>query len=492
MGRKRPSGEAEGEELELVVVAGTDMAVHPLPRSGRLTLGRAPDCDVRVNDDSVSRRHAVLDMGPPLRIQDLASANGTSVHRAREKLDRADTREVQRQSGETFDVALGDRILLGTAMAIVRRRAARPGADLAGAGDSARPLVQDPAMQRLYEAADRAAQGTISVLLLGETGVGKEVLAREIHRRSPRAAGPFVVIDCAGLAESVLEGELFGHEKGAFTGANDARAGLFELADGGTAFLDEIGELPPAMQVKLLRMLEERTVTRVGGRTPKRVDVRFIAATNRDLAVEVDRGAFRRDLFYRINGMTLSIPPLRERAGEIPELASLFLAEECRKLDRAPAPALSGEALDRLVHHGFPGNVRELRHAIEHAVLLCAGDEILPGHLPPAMSARPSQSQISLQPSASASAPAPAPAPLPDPGPPPARPSQPQAAPAAMPSLEEMRATMDALERQRIVDALEKCGGNQTRAAELLGISRRTLVARLGEYGLPRPRKPSV
>jgi DNA-binding NtrC family response regulator len=333
-------------------------------------------------------------------------------------------------------------------------------------------------MRQLYEAAARAAQGTITVLLLGETGVGKEVLAREIHRRSPRAEGPFVVIDCAGLAESVLEGELFGHEKGAFTGAIEARPGLFEVADGGTAFLDEIGELPPGMQVKLLRVLEERTVLRIGGRAPRHVDVRFIAATNRDLAAEVERGVFRRDLFYRIHGMSLSLPPLRERPGEIADLAARFLAEECRKLDRAPAPALSEETLGLLLRHPWPGNVRELRHAVEHAVLLCAGDTLLPAHLPATITARSSgegsagADGVSGGAKEAGGARSQGAAPIP---------------PAA--TVEELRATMDALERQRVVEALERCGGNQTRAAEMLGISRRTLVTRLGEYGLPRPRK---
>lgn len=473
-------------ELELVVVAGTDLSVHPLPAGGRLTVGRGADCDIRIDDGSVSRRHAELDLGPPLRVVDLESANGTLVRRGPEAADRAETSEARPRSGTAFEIGPGDRIHFGTVMAVVRRRAtpSSAGEDRAQRREAGAPVVQDPAMQRLYEAADRAAQGTISVLLLGETGVGKEVLAREIHRRSPRVAGPFVVIDCAGLAGSVLEGELFGHERGAFTGASEARPGLFELADGGTAFLDEIGELPAPLQVKLLRVLEDRTVTRVGGRTPKRVDVRFVAATNRDLAAEVEQGVFRRDLFYRVSGMTLEIPPLRERPGDIPVLGARFVAEACRRMDR-PAPALSEEALRVLSRHGWPGNVRELRHAMEHAVLMCGGAAIEPAHLPRSVhagsaGARPSQPADpgvgEVEAARAAAAPTAA------------APAAPAEA-AAGASIEEIRAALDALERQRVVEALERCGGNQTRAAEMLGISRRTLVTRLGDYGLPRPRK---
>ncbi|AKT42926.1 sigma-54-dependent Fis family transcriptional regulator [Chondromyces crocatus] len=470
---------ASAGELELVVAAGTELTVHPLPASGRVTLGRGADCDLRIDDASVSRRHAVLDLGPPLRIEDLASANGTVVRKGRESAERAETNELRPRSGAVFELTLGDRILLGTIVAVVRRRGAAGRGGQVDPLERAAPVAQDPAMKRLYEDAGRAAQGTISVLLLGETGVGKEVLAREIHRRSPRAKGPFVVIDCAGLAGSVLEGELFGHERGAFTGATEARAGLFELAEGGTAFLDEIGELPAPLQMKLLRVLEERTVMRVGGRAPRRVDVRFVGATNRDLAVEVEAGTFRRDLYYRVSGMALEIPPLRARPADLPELCARFVEEACMKLDRPPL-RLSEQAQARLATHRWPGNVRELRNAMEHAVLLCSGEVIEVPHLPPAVRlggaaerAERAEGEKAEEVEGSGMHPS-------------------KGAPVNPPSgasVQELRAALDAMERQRIIDALDRCGGNQTRAAEELGISRRTLVSRLGEYGLPRPRK---
>ncbi|EYF01168.1 response regulator receiver protein [Chondromyces apiculatus DSM 436] len=449
----------------------------------------------------MSRRHAILDLGPPLRIEDLESANGTLVRKARELADRAETNELRPRSGGAFELVPGDRILLGSVVAVVRRRAGKSGEDRRVPGAQVAPIVREPAMQRLYEAAERAARGTISVLLLGETGVGKEVLAREIHRRSPRAQGPFVVIDCAGLLGSVLEGELFGHEKGAFTGATEARPGLFEVADGGTAFLDEIGELPSALQMKLLRVLEERTVTRVGGRSPRRVDVRFIGATNRALASEVEAGTFRRDLFYRVSAMTLDIPPLRERPADIPELCGHFIAEACHKLDRPPLP-LSDEARAVLMAHRWPGNIRELRNAMEHAVLLCGGDVITPANLPLSLDVRsPEARSVAVSESARPPGQEPPPARAAVDGQTSARsavqaPERTAVAEAAAPpvappasSVEEIRAALDAMERKRVIEALERCGGNQTRAAEALGISRRTLVTRLGEYGLPRPRK---
>jgi DNA-binding NtrC family response regulator len=261
-------------------------------------------------------------------------------------------------------------------------------------------------------------------------------------------------INCAALAESLLESELFGHEKGAFTGAVAARAGLFEAAEGGTVFLDEIGELPLATQGKLLRVLEERVVTRVGSTRARPIDVRFVAATNRDVEADSKQGRFRPDLYFRLAGITLTIPPLRERPVEIEHLVGSFVAAACRQVDRSAPLAVSPAAWELLLRHDWPGNVRELRNAVERAVVLCAGDAILPEDLPP-----------SLQ-----RAPAPAP------------PLERDAGPLA----DELKA----LERARISEALERCGGNQSRAAELLGMPRRTLVSRLAEFGLGRRRSP--
>jgi len=343
-------------------------------------------------------------------------------------------------------------VLLGAVSLVVRRR--RP---MATEG----VIVADRNMQALYAQAERATAAIISVLLLGETGVGKEVLARWIHARSPRAKEPFVAINCAAFSESLLDSELFGHEKGAFTGAVSARPGLFEAADGGTLFLDEVGELPASMQVKLLRVLEERAVLRVGARTPRSIDVRFIAATNRDLEAEVSAGRFREDLFYRLNGLSLSIPPLRDRPGELELLARSFVLTACGQLERAPL-SLSPEALRLLRSHRWPGNVRELRNVIDRAVVLCAENSIGSEHLPAALTAAASASELAS--------------------------TSPQEAPAVEVDPVRYEAQLESLERARIVEALGRCAGNQTQAAKLLGVARRTLVARLVELGIPRPR----
>jgi DNA-binding NtrC family response regulator len=310
----------------------------------------------------------------------------------------------------------------------------------------------EESMQRLYALASRAAAGTIGVVILGETGVGKDVLARWIHDASPRAARPFVAVNCAALSESLLESELFGHERGAFTGAAQPKEGLLETAPGGTVFLDEVGELPPATQAKLLRVVETREVLRVGGVRARKVDVRFVAATNRDLEADVARGAFRRDLYFRLNGMTLSIPPLRERPRDLPLLAAAFVKALARGAGRRRAPTLSEGALAALGAHAWPGNVRELRNVLERALLLCDDDAITEAHLP-------------TESFATASEP-----------PPPADVAEPSSEPAA--------------ERARILAALAACGGNQSRAAKQLGISRKVLLARLDAYGVARPRKP--
>jgi DNA-binding NtrC family response regulator len=313
-------------------------------------------------------------------------------------------------------------------------------------------------MEKLHQLAERVAQGPISVLLLGETGVGKEVFAEVVHRASPRRDRPLLRLNCAALSESLLESELFGHEKGAFTGATSAKPGLLESAEGGTVFLDEVGELSPSIQVKLLRVLEERKVTRVGGLTAKAIDVRFVSATNRDLAAEVKKGAFRQDLLFRLDGITLSIPPLRERPREIEPLARMFAERAAAQMGR-PAPVLAREALLALARHAWPGNVRELRNVMERAVVLSEAGLIAPEHL-----LLPAPAAPSAEPAA------------------PAEPRE-EAAPA------HLRTELAALERQRILDALAACAGNQTQAAAKLGMSRRTLVKRLGEYDVPRPRK---
>ncbi len=326
-------------------------------------------------------------------------------------------------------------------------------------------VVFDPSMRALYDQAARAAASAINVLILGENGVGKEILARAIHNLSPRAKGPFVALNCAALTESLVQSELFGHEKGAFTGALQARAGLLESAGGGTLFLDEVGELPLSMQSKLLRALEERKVLRIGARAERDIDVRFVAATNRDPELEIERGTFRQDLYFRLNGISLTIPPLRERKIEIPHLARMFLAR-ARAEQGAPALAISEAALAVLADYAWPGNVRELKNVIERGAVLCQGDRLLPEHLPPKLLSRSTPRLSDSEPARA------------EPG-----------AGSGRPSDGSPARPIDPAARQEILDALERTAGNQTRAAELLGISRRTLVTRLTEFDIPRPRK---
>jgi len=317
-----------------------------------------------------------------------------------------------------------------------------------------------PEMRRVHLLAKRAAASNINVLIVGETGVGKEVLAEIIHGLSPRAQKPFVRINCATLTPTLFEAELFGHERAAFTDAREAKPGLLETAEGGTVLLDEIGELPLPLQAKLLRVIETHEVMRVGAVKPRTIDVRFLAATNRVLEDEVARGAFRQDLYYRLNGISLLIPPLRTRIDEIEPLARSFV-EAAARLSERPAPLLSSAAIKLLVGYAWPGNIRELRNTIERALLLSGGDSITPEDLPlEKMRGTP----VSME-------------------------RVPETAPRsvqtfAVASLDEE----SRLDYERIVESLSVCSGNQTRAAKLLGMSRRTFCARLKAYGIPRPR----
>jgi len=295
-------------------------------------------------------------------------------------------------------------------------------------------VCASPAMRRLVETAAVVAPSDAPVLITGESGSGKEVVAQLIHRWSPRAGGPLVVANCAGLPESLIESELFGHTKGAFTGASNTRQGVFRTAHGGTLFLDEIGELPVHLQPKLLRALESGSITPVGSDSPVEVDTRLVAATNRDLEKAVGEGRFRDDLYYRINVVELSVPPLRERRDDILPLVRRFAGEFC-----GAAVHLSPQATQCLLTHTWSGNVRELRNAIQRACLLCRGDVIMPEHLPPKMAAL-------------ASAPA---------------------------NVDADRNRLSQVERATILATLDECGGNRTHAAAKLGISRRALIYKL-------------
>jgi DNA-binding NtrC family response regulator len=556
--------------LRLYVTGGHACTSHALPASGALTLGRGGDCDVAIDDSSVSRLHAVLHIGAVLEIEDRGSHNGTRIGErrvapgqrravlageviqlgtatlvifdpspprarhlwphgyfellvAQECARAAATRRpfavLRIQASELAGAelvidaitrSLRDVDVLGSygpddhevlvvevepeqARALADQIAASLGARGAAArvglacfpGDGSDPerliahasaaLQADaagerpprppgpapgpatgpapgPAMEHARAVLQRVANAEIGVLILGETGVGKEVMARELHARSQRAERPFVPIHCAALSPALFESELFGHEKGAFTSALAAKPGLLETADGGTVFLDEIGELPEAIQVKLLRVLEDRVVLRVGGVRPIKLDVRFVAATHRDLEAEVARGGFRSDLYYRLSGVTVVVPPLRHRRDEIEGLARTF-CEDAAARAGGPAPALSPEALAALEGYAWPGNIRELRNMMERATALCDGAVIEPDDLP--------LDKIA------ATLPLPA-----------ARRSPP--APVRID---------DEAEKARIIAALAQCKGNQTRAASLLGYSLRKLVYLMTRYELPRPRK---
>jgi len=298
-----------------------------------------------------------------------------------------------------------------------------------------------PPMQRVFEVVDQVAPSRATVLITGESGTGKELVANAIHQRSPRATGPFIKLHCAALAESLLESELFGHEKGSFTGAMMRKDGRFSLADGGTLFLDEIGEISQAIQVKLLRFLQEHEFERVGGTQTIHVDVRVIAATNRNLMDEVAKGRFREDLYYRLNVVALEMPPLRERKSDIPALAKFFLERYARENGKT-IEGFTGEAMELLAAYDWPGNVRELENAVERAVVLAAGPQIESRHLPPNV--------------------------------------RPRFAPAGMPIVPG--ATLRDLERYAILETLKATGGSTSKAAEMLGISVRTIQYRLHQY----------
>ncbi|MBX3233348.1 MAG: sigma 54-interacting transcriptional regulator [Labilithrix sp.] len=408
------------------------------PAAGALVVGRGPDVELCVEHRSISRRHAKITIDARgVTIEDLGSMNGTVVNGARA------------EPGVALALPEGGVAQVGDALIALHDEApeAPEALERGAAGDR---VVADEVMRQLYRMVELVAKSQVNVLVHGETGAGKEVIAEALHRASSRAARPFLGINCAALPEALLETELFGHERGAFTGAVSAKAGLLEAASGGTVFLDEIAEMPAPAQAKLLRVLEKREVMRVGSVKVTPVDVRFVAATHHDLRALVAEGRFREDLFFRLDGITLEVPPLRERPREIEALARAFLEAACKATGRAGV-TMGDEALALLRAHAWPGNVRELRNVVERALLLCQGDAIGAEHIVTgALSAQPKK---------------------------------------AAPSSRSLADEVADLERRRILEALEQAGGNQTEAAQLLGVPRRTLIARLEQYGVPRPRK---
>jgi len=308
------------------------------------------------------------------------------------------------------------------------------------------PVVGDaPATRAALELARKVAATDSTVLLRGESGTGKDLFARTLHALSRRAGGPWVKVNCGALPEALLESELFGHEKGAFTGAVRQKPGRFEDAHGGTLFLDEIGEMPFSLQVKLLQAIEEKTFTRVGGNKPLTVDVRIIAATNRPLEDMVKARTFREDLFFRLNVFPIVLPPLRDRRGDVPKLV-----EHVLRRHGAPPDKLSAAALRALEGYAFPGNVRELEHTIERALILAGPDAITPEHL--SFVAGPARTE-----------------------------------PAWVPRIPTEGLSLEALEKELILQALERAAGNKSAAARLLGLTRRTLYSRMEKHGLRTP-----
>ncbi len=417
----------------LFAIAGPlEGAFFALPEQ-EVSIGRSPSNLLVIDDPSVAPDHCLIQgSGEEFRLRDLGSPKGTYVNAlpVEERLLRH-----------------GDEIRIGECLFLFLLYEAETPPELRRerelewlAAENRRLLAEinlehnmvgeSPAMRAVFQFISRVAPTNSTILICGESGTGKELVARAIHRNSPRAAHAFVAINCAALTETLLETELFGHEKGAFTGAVVQKRGKLEVADGGTVFLDEIAELTPAFQAKLLRVLEEHEFERVGGVRTIPVDLRVLAATNKDLTEAVRRGAFRPDLYYRLNVVSLTMPPLRERKPDIPSLASYFAAK-CARRSRRRVLGVSPEALALLAHYDWPGNVRELENAIERAVVLGSTELILPEDLPEALLEAQGNSGLPTT---------------------------------------TYHEAVSAAKRQVVLRALEQAGGNYTEAARLLGL----------------------
>ncbi len=491
------------KRIDFVVYVKTMSFSHPLPVGSVFRVGRGAGAHVRIDDPSVSREHLLIYTTPDgVEVEELESSNGTCLFPggANQKVANDTNLEPRRR----YAFKEGDVLRIGSVAALLRVHEQRSGSSLSTMPPSSFTprLRTDPEMRRVYELAMRAASTDISVLIMGETGAGKEILASAVHDNSRRSHESFLQLNCAALSESLLESELFGHEKGAFTGAATHRAGLLESTRGGTVFLDEIGEMPLSTQAKLLRVLEERKIRRLGSNKSLPIDVRFVAATNRDMAEEVAAGRFRGDLFYRISGIELHIPPLRERPSEIESLARYFLREHCLR-SHIEVPEITEEALSALHAYNWPGNVRELKNAMERAPIMSAGKAIEPEHLPSiplidSESFEDENTDVFLIPTGSSfqnrrSTTDPIPSRRVAEGPPGAT----QLVPSARQARDESPKLVhrnslaydEREEQERIVSALQSCSGNQTHAAKLLGVSRRTLINRIERLGIPRPRK---
>ena len=415
---------------KLVVLSGPDKGEAFVLDRPELTIGSKEDNSVTLSDPTVSRTHAVLlETDGRYVIKDLNSTNGTY-------LDGVLVKEAVLEFGRT--IRLGE-----TEMKLV------PFQEKIEAFPSSSHVFgevygQSLAMRQIFGILEKVASTDVAIVLEGETGVGKELLAKAIHGNSTRAKGPFVVFDCSAIAENLIESELFGHERGAFTGATQTRRGVFELAGGGTVFIDEIGELGLDLQPKLLRVLETREVRRVGGTVTQRIDFRLIAATHRDLTKAVNQGGFREDLFYRLSVLRLRIPPLRERKDDIPLIVRQLLVNLAKEFKMVSAPSIGPETLQILNSYDWPGNIRELRNVLNRALAIWGRDEIRPGDLLLSSDTGPGRGQLDS---------------------------------LVGRSLEE-------IERTAIVETLQSRQGNKTQTAKALGIAYSTLYEKLKKYDI--------
>jgi transcriptional regulator with GAF, ATPase, and Fis domain len=428
-------------KTRIAVVAGPDTGAHIDAAGALVRVGTAADNDLVLRDDTVSRRHCEIEAGEHgLRVRDVGSTNGVWIGGIRVFEALVDVSP----AGSTV-LTLGSTRLSVTAL---DERVERLQAGATEFGDV---IGASSRMRELFADLDRIAATDLTLLIEGETGTGKDAIAEAVHRASARAEGPFIVFDCGAVAPNLAESELFGHERGAFTGAVGARAGVFEDADGGTLFLDEIGELPKDLQPKLLRALEKREVRRLGSGKTVAVDVRIIAATNRNLQTEVQRGSFREDLYFRLAGAHVSVPPLRERLSDLPLLVAHFLS-----LEDPPRSVheVGAEAWEMLKAHRWPGNVRELRNTVRRLF-------VMPERLIRAVS----EQRLAAEPPGA---------------------SSPDAAPAGplLPLRVARREASDRFERDYIAAALRKTGGNVSRAASIAEVSRQMMQKLMRKHGV--------
>jgi two-component system, NtrC family, response regulator AtoC len=434
--------------LSLVLYAPDGARVLPLPDGARFVVGRTADADIVIPERSLSRTHARIraDNGVVI-VEDLQSKNGTKING--EPIHRAPLRP-------------GDELTMGSVAAVLLQpeSASRWVEQPADGKGTDGPVIESPAMIVLYETVERFASSNIPVLIQGETGVGKEVVARSLHDKSDRRDHPMACINCGAIPEQLVEDTLFGHERGAFTGALAQHKGVFETAHGGTVFLDEIGELPLAAQAALLRVLEAKRITRVGSPKEIEVDVRIVAATNKNLEEMCEDGGFRWDLLYRLNAVTLKIPPLRQRTEEIPALARHFL-EHIESQRRAVA--IDAVAMDHLVRYTWPGNVRELANVIQRASVMAAGRTIGADDLPERVRTK---------------------APHPDTADLATRESRARALEEDDGEAADFKSQMTRAEIQILVNALERTAWNQTEAAHRLQMPLRTLVHKIKKLGI--------